>query len=158
MYTSGAAQLILEFGIVSYFLAALTALSTSTFMFFVVRFISGYSCAGPMVIGGAVIVDVIPTATRGNAMAIWALGLLIEPTTCSSTFERGAADRTGPAIDEVDLKATDSFNGFYSVYAADRNKFTRHDYVLCLLKLMPNSSSDRILPINMWKMMMVSPI
>ncbi|KAI1874437.1 hypothetical protein JX265_004645 [Neoarthrinium moseri] len=55
------------------------AVSTSTAMFFVFRFMAGCACSAPMTIGGAVIADVTPPEERGRSMAIWGIGPLLGP-------------------------------------------------------------------------------
>ncbi|KAH6660547.1 major facilitator superfamily domain-containing protein [Truncatella angustata] len=55
------------------------AVSTSSAMFFVFRFLAGCACSAPMTVGGAVIADITTPEQRGKAMALWALGPLLGP-------------------------------------------------------------------------------
>ncbi|KAI0857842.1 putative MFS multidrug transporter [Xylaria cubensis] len=55
------------------------ALSRNTAEYFVFRFISGFSGAAPLTIGGGTIADVIPIQNRGLATALFALGPLLGP-------------------------------------------------------------------------------
>jgi multidrug resistance protein len=55
------------------------ALSTSTVMFLVFRFICGCAASGPMTIGGGTIADLYEPQERGKAMALFGLGPLLGP-------------------------------------------------------------------------------
>lgn len=55
------------------------ALSTDLATFLVFRFITGCAGSAPLTIGGGTVVDVVPQESRGAAMAVFAMGPLLEP-------------------------------------------------------------------------------
>jgi MFS family permease len=55
------------------------ALSKTTGIFLVFRFLAGCASSGPLTVGGGTVADVVPPAQRGKVMSVFFVGPLLGP-------------------------------------------------------------------------------